>query len=477
MSGWWRATWRAGTVMALVILGTAAPALAQQSPLSAREQAETIIDEAADDGFAGQVLAVVDGDLALYEGYGLADAEAGVPVDTSTVFAIGSVTKAFTRAAVLKLAEEGILSLSDTLSRHLDGVPADKRDITIDELLTMRAGFHEYHDDSGDHQAMTRDEALGRILGQELRFEPGTEEAYSNSGYTLLAAIIENVSGRTYQQYVREELMEPAGMESAGFHGETDRWPDSRVARGRDFRVYGDNQPHHWPSPTWALKGAGGMVASAADLLRWIRAVRAGEVLGPEALARFYPEDEPNRLYAGGDDFGFVSAVMEVDHGDDIVVVNTNTGYAAMALGGRVLEALRGEPLPFAIPGPEGGVEREVSGGDVRETGGGSIPDSPRGRQAMALIEALQDGSPGALETLVNEHFAAGLRDGFPMAQHLEILGELSEEVRAARDLNVGPAGEFVIELRVVTASGEAVTYVVELEPAPPHGIAGIMPR
>jgi CubicO group peptidase (beta-lactamase class C family) len=452
-------------------------ATSTQDADSGSSQAERIVAEAVDDGFAGQLLAVVDGEVVLDRGYGLADAESGVPVDTSTVFAIGSVTKAFTRAAVLKLAEEGELALSDPISRYLDDVPADKRDITIDQLLTMRAGLHEYHDDTGDHQAMTRDEALRRIFGQELRFEPGSAEAYSNSGYTLLAAIIENVTGRTYERYVRDELLTPAGMASSGFHGETDRWPDAQVARGRNFRVHGDNRPHRWPSPTWALKGAGGMVASAGDLLRWIRAVRAGEILGPEALARFYPQDESNRLYAGGDDFGFITAVMEVDHGDDIVIVNTNTGYRAMTLGGRVLEALRGEPLPFTVPGPEGGIQRETTGGDVRETGGGGIPDSPRGRKAMALVEALQDGSPEALEALVNEHFAPGLRDGFAMAQHLEILGELSREVRSARDLNVGPTGEFSLELRLVTAAGEEVTYAVELEPAPPHGIAGIMPR
>jgi len=443
---------------------------------SSQADAQAIIAAAVEDGFSGQVLAVVDGEIVLHEGYGLADADADVPVDTSTVFAIGSITKAFTRAAILKLAEEGQLSLDDPISRHLDGVPDDKRDITIDQLLTMRAGFGEYHDDSGDHQAMTRDEALRRILSQQLRFAPGTDEAYSNSGYTLLAAIIENVTGKPYAEYVRTELMEPAGMSSSGFHGE-DLWPASQVARGRGMRVHGDNAPNRWPFPTWVLTGAGGMVSNAEDLLHWIRAVRGGEVLGPEALARFYPASEPNRVYAGGDDFGFISLVMEVNGADDIVVVNTNTGYDVMGLGGEVLTALRGEPLPFQAPRRERSIEREGDGGEERETTEGGIPDSPRGRRAMGLVEALQDGSQEALEALVNEHFDAALRDGFPMAQHLQILGELSQEVRSATDLNVQPAGEFSLELLVVSASGERNTFVVSLASTPPHGIIGIRPR
>lgn len=464
----------------LAILAAVAPVATmitgQQSADARRTEAERIIADAVDDGFAGQVLAVVDGEVVLDEGFGLADAEGGVPVDTATVFAIGSVTKAFTRAAVLQLADEGQLALSDPISKYLDGVPDDKRNITIDELLTMRAGLQEYHDDTGDHQAMTRHEALRRILAQRLRSEPGSEEAYSNSGYTLLAAIIENVSEQDWDDYIREHLLVPAGMERTGFHGD-DLWPDGEVARGRGGRTYGDNAPHHWPSPTWALAGAGGMVSDADDLLRWIRAVRAGEVLGPQALARFYPADEPNRLYAGGDDFGFVTVVMEIDRADDVIIVNTNTGYPAFGLAGDVIEALRGEPLPFAVPGRGSGeVERDAGGGELRETIGEDVPDSPRGRAAMALVEALQDGSPAALETLVNEHFAAAFRDGFPMAQHLEILGELSREVRSASNINVQPVSEFAFEMRLVSG-GDSNTYVVELQPTPPHGIIGIAPR
>ena len=463
-----------GVAVATVLLLNCAPTSVEQDTAVEPSAAERILAAAVDDGFVGQVLVVVNGEVVLHEEYGLADAESGVPIDTSTVFAIGSVTKAFTRAAILKLAEEERLSLSDPISQYFQDVPADKRDITVDQLVTMRAGFGEYHDDTGDHQAMTREEALQRILAQRLRFEPGAEEAYSNSGYTLLAAIIENVSGQPYAEYVRSELMEPAGMTSSGFHGE-DLWDDTQVARGRGGRMYGDNAPHHWPFPTWVLTGAGGIVANAEDLLAWIRAVRGGDVLGPQALAAFYPADEPHRVYAGGDDFGFLTVVMEVDQGDDIAIINSNTGFRSMALAASLIEALRGEPVPFNVPGAGGGdTESESGGGMERETTGGGIPDSPRGRKAIALVEALEDGSPEALEALVTEHFAAELRDGFTMSEHLEMLGQISEQVRNAADLNVGPVDEFILQLRLVDAGGETSVFIVELEDTPPHGIGGI---
>ena len=463
---------------ALVAVLTSASIVYSMEPISAqRAETDRLIAEAVEGGFAGQILAVVDGEVVLHAGYGSADAAGEVLIDTSTVFAIGSVTKAFTRAAVLKLAEEGRLSLSDTLSEHLEGVPADKRDITLDQLLRMRAGFHEYHDDSGDHQPMSREEALLRIFDQKLRFAPGSEEAYSNSGYTLLAAIIENVSGQPYPEYVRQKLIEPAGMEHSGFHGE-DRWPDADVARGRNGRMHADNAPHHWPFPTWALTGAGGMVANAEDLLRWIRAVRGGDVLGPDALARFYPKDDPHRVYAGGDDFGFITVVMEIDHDDDVIIVNTNAGYRPMALAADVIGALRGEPVPFAVPGQgEPAVEREVSGGDPRGVSDGGIPDSPRGRKAMALMQALEDGSEEALQAVVAEHYSARLRDSFSLAEHMDLLGRLSEQIRAATDLNVRPVDEFSLEIRAVDAGGQASTFVIDLEDKPPHGIVGIMRR
>jgi CubicO group peptidase (beta-lactamase class C family) len=155
------------------------PALDSVPRVPSREEAAQAITEVAREavarGFAGQILAVRAGEILVHEAFG--EAGPGMPMDVETVFAIGSVTKQFTKAAILRLEEQGRLSTSDPVSRFIDGLPQDKQAITLDQLLAMEAGLGEYHDDSGDHQPMTKEEALERIGAQELLFEPGTDRA------------------------------------------------------------------------------------------------------------------------------------------------------------------------------------------------------------------------------------------------------------------------------------------------------------
>lgn len=118
-------------------------------------------------------------------------------------------------------------------------MPEDKQAITIDHLLTMRFGLHEYHDRSGDFEAMDRVEAFRRIMNQQLRFQPGGCKGYSNSGYAVLAMIIEEVSGQPYITYLREQIFDPAGMNHTGFY--RDRlWTEEQVAYGYDARTFGE---------------------------------------------------------------------------------------------------------------------------------------------------------------------------------------------------------------------------------------------
>jgi CubicO group peptidase (beta-lactamase class C family) len=444
------------------------------------EALDSIVRTAVEDGFSGQVLVAKDGEVVLHRGYGPADPGSGVPVDTSTVFAIGSVTKRFTRTAILKLQEEGQLSTSDPVSRFLDGLPPEKGRITVGQLLRMEGGLHEYHDDSGDHQAMTRDEALRRIGAQELRFDPGTDRAYSNSGYVLLAAVVEEASGRPFEEYLREKVFGPAGMVRTGFHGE-DLWPDRTVARGYGMRSYGENAPHRWPTPTWALKGAGGMVAPAGDLLHFMESLRKGRIVGSGTLAVLYPPEQPHLHYAGGDDFGFVTEVMELDHGGHVIIVSTNHGYGYEDLPFRLAalvrgEALQGHPVEAGLradedrPDPTGRPTDpvEVEGDDPRA--GPGLPDSPRGRAAGWILTALEDGSSQALREFVDTRLSVEMREAFPVDVHLEILGDLARKVRDVGVQGVRPVSPFT--LVIVLGNGHRIDVTVEAQA--PHLIDGI---
>jgi len=270
-----------------------------------RKKLDRYILKAVKAGFSGAVLVVKGKKVILHNGYGMADREKSIPVKKDTVFDIGSITKRFTRAAVLKLEEQGKLKRSDLLTTFIDDVPADKAGITIEQILEHTAGFHEYHDTRGDFEEMDRENALKTILSQKLRFEPGEREAYSNSGYGLLAVIVELVSGKSYQSFLKEYLFKPAGMNRTGFYRDL-LWEEDEVAVGYEGRTIGKkNSPFYWPHMTWALVGGGGMVSSVGELYKWIQALEAEKVLSEKAKEKMYDPQGSPMAYAGGNDFGF----------------------------------------------------------------------------------------------------------------------------------------------------------------------------
>ena len=439
------------------------------SASATRRALAATLDTASAQGFAGHVLVMRNGAPFFEASRGLADPAKAIPVDSATIFSIGSITKQFTRAAILRLEEQGKLSTGDPVARFIPELPADKQRITIAQVLAMQAGFHEYHDTPrdtvpGDHQRVGKADALRRIAAQRLRFPPGTRREYSNSGYTLLAVIVEAASGMEYQRYLRTSFLDPLGMSSTGFYGER-RWRDVRMARGRGRGHYGAvNAPHHWPRVSWVLMGAGGMVSNARDLYRFVDALRAGRVLGPAARAKLYPNDPA--IYAGGNDFGFGMLVLEFDRGRDVVMVNTNAGDDQVAVGARLAEVLRGAPLPAEVRATFG-LQRVTKGGAPPAT---PLADTPQSRTVQAFVAALRDGTPPALEKAVHELFTEEMRNMAPMARHLSLLGEAGKNLKAATTVTVSPAGEHAFQVR----GANGMVIHLRVQPEAPHHIARI---
>ncbi len=275
------------------------------------DQLDEQVEQLGQGWLSGVLFVVRDGDVILHKGYGLANRDKKIANGTETIFGIGSITKDFTKAAILKLAEQGRLVTSDPISNYVADVPADKQAITVDHLLSHRGGLQDYVDqpgEDGDFTQLSRDAAVKRILAQTLRFVPGEDRAYSNSGYTLLAAIVEFASGRPFQEFVREELLEPAGLKNTGFFGDK-HLSAERVAVGYGMKQHGSvNSPADW-HVWWALQGGGGMVSSPSDLYQWNAALRDGKVLAPHSLERYWAP--AGALLAGGSDFGFTSFMSQ----------------------------------------------------------------------------------------------------------------------------------------------------------------------
>ncbi len=237
-------------------------------------------------GFSGGVLLSRDGEVLLARAYGDADRTTGQPASIDTLWPIGSISKHFTAAAVLKLQSQGKLSVSDRLdallpAEWLQGVPRHMGQITVHQLLTHTAGFPE---SSG--MATPRHSAAEQVrhaFRTGLDFAPGTEAGYSNIGYGVLAAVVEVVSGKPFEQTLRETVLVPAGMTDTAIRSMA--WDDGRVARGMIDGQDRGRLDTDWPATPWWLLGAGGVQTTLWDMHRWSQGLRDHTVLDPEAFA------------------------------------------------------------------------------------------------------------------------------------------------------------------------------------------------
>jgi D-alanyl-D-alanine carboxypeptidase len=238
-----------------------------------------------DPGIPGAQVAVWhDGRMILSRGYGPAEIEADRAVEASTVFRIASVTKQFTAAAVVTLAESGRLSLDDPLSRWVPEYPTGDHRVTLRHLLTNTSGIPNFqHLDpdwlAGAAEPITPQQALARAVDHPLLFEPGAGFHYSNTGYFLLGLVVERASGRPYAEYVREVLAAPLGLGTLGY------CPDG-PAPGHALG-YSSTAEGLVPAPPFHTShgySAGALCASAEDLVRWTRALHTGEVVSAASV-------------------------------------------------------------------------------------------------------------------------------------------------------------------------------------------------
>jgi CubicO group peptidase (beta-lactamase class C family) len=218
-------------------------------------------------------------------------------IDSETVFDIASYTKVFTAVAVMQLAEKGKLKFDDPISKYFQKVPFDKKNITIHQLLTHSSGLQAFHDRRGDFQKMSKAEAIREILKKPIEPISGNDFRYSNSGYTLLALIIEWVSEMTYPDFVRKNILIPFELRRTGFYG--DFAGDNNVAIGYGNKKHKGNHPSNWEPATGALLGAGGVISSASDMLRFFRLLNEGVLLKEDAYERFTSSYLVNSRYDG----------------------------------------------------------------------------------------------------------------------------------------------------------------------------------
>ncbi len=230
------------------------------------------------------ILVARDDTILFEEGFGMASLEHDVPISPHTKFRIGSVTKQFTAAAILKLQEAGQLSTDDRLDKFFPDFPRGD-EVTLAQLLTHTSGIHSYTSHPNFLEtaasAITPHDVIASFQDDPFDFPPGTSWAYSNSGYFLLGEIVAKVSGKSYAEFLETTFFDPLGMSDTGVH--TPQAVLKHEATGYAFNAGEVTKALNWDMSH--AGGAGALYSTVRDLLRWNRAVFGGKVLSEASLA------------------------------------------------------------------------------------------------------------------------------------------------------------------------------------------------
>ncbi len=250
-----------------------------------RTKLDELLSRYQEYGLSGTFLLVRDGEVLLHKGFGLADRERGIQNSPDTLFEMGSITKTFTAAAILRLEMQGKLKTDDLISKYLGEFPKAKATATIYHLLSHKAGLIvEGAVLGGD--GIDRDRFIQDMKDTPFESRPGEKYRYTNAGYSLLAAIVEKVSGQSYETFVREQLFVPSGMTNTGFRGDFQR-NNASIARG----YLGTPEKIEEGPPLqylWGTRGAGGIVSTVADMHKWLIALQGDKILSDAAKKKAF---------------------------------------------------------------------------------------------------------------------------------------------------------------------------------------------
>lgn len=453
-------------------------------------------------GFAGVVLAEIQGEIVLHRGYGLADRQSGREHAIDTVFDIGSIAKTMSAAAFLRQGKSAEL-LAMTIGDVVTDAPADKRDISLRRLLSHTSGLPRDVEISAE--AGPRD-VIRTILASPLREPPGTAYRYSNAGFQLVAAFVQQMSPHGWQHSLRDTFR-AAGLRDTSFYGEA---PARRVARGYFERDDGGSAAD-WHF-SWSHTGSGAVLSTAGDLHRWIRAMKQGHVVdaatwnemqSPTSLnnATKVPYGLGWQVEAGGDvqewighagdNLGYHCVLAHFERPDATLIVCCNEGFVYDGLGNyravqpALSRILLGQAPHRSFPEPQ-----TLSADQQRQlVGRYSLPDggafeisiesnrlwiAPVGQRAtelllamdrrlrtaarravassVTLVDALQDDDLGTARRLTTANwFLSGLD------RYLETPGPSGEsrvEVLGALPVTWSPTRQIRVFMRATAADG-----------------------
>ncbi len=285
------------------------------------------LNECNKNGLSASILVVKDGEILYNDGLGLKNKSKELPVTKETIFTTGSLTKQFTATAILKLQEEGRLSVTDSISKIFENIPENKQNITIHQLLTHTSGAVGNLGYGVDFIPISKDKFLSEFYNTPLDFEPGNKYSYSNVGYSILAMIIEKVTNKDYETYLQENLFQKAGMNHTGYL--LPKWDTTQIAHGYKC---GENWGTHllkWQADSnqisWHLKGNGGILSNPSDLYKWYVALGENKIISKESFKQLtFPHTKENE--SGNSHYAYGWSIFNSDRNTKIVAHSGSNG-------------------------------------------------------------------------------------------------------------------------------------------------------
>ena len=304
-------------------------------PADLRAQADALVERTFPaDGPGGAVIITQGGRTIYARGRGLANVEARTVITPDTVFRLGSITKQFTASVIMQLVQEGRISLDDPLSRFLPDYPQPGAAATVRQLLNHTGGVQSYTaipgfmgEDANTSRAYTTAEMIALFRDMPSPTRPGEAWNYNNSGYVLLGAIIERVTGKAWHEAITERITRPLGLTTIRYGVGEERIPNMARGYTRDDDAVRPSRPIHMSVP----HAAGALTGNVRDLATWAQALHHGRVVSAQSYAQMtqaaaLPEGRTHP-YGFGLGLGDVRGRPAVGHGGGIFGFGTSSTY------------------------------------------------------------------------------------------------------------------------------------------------------
>ena len=329
---------------------------------------EALLTDAYPAGEPGAAVIVTDDGEVVYHGArGMANLELGVPLEPDMVFRLGSITKQFTAAAILLLEEQGKLAVRDAITEYLPDYPVHGHTITIEHLLTHTSGIFSYTSIphymlSEVRRDLTTDELIDKFKAEAMEFAPGVGWSYSNSGYVLLGAIIEKLTGQSYADFVQESIFEPLRMRNSHYGGH-----QLIPRRAAGYRREGDGYVNARYLSMTQPHAAGALLSNIGDLALWNAGLDGDQLLSEASRQKMFTayrladgestdygygfrvgtlRGSPS-IYHGGGIFGFTTfAIRLPEEGVYVAVLQNGSPVNPSRLCRQIAALAIGKPFP-----------------------------------------------------------------------------------------------------------------------------------